>query len=180
MIAAAAPAPKTTSAHEPPNARTSAGSASDAVIDATDVYRVASSTIHQSTAMTTEASGAITRATPTVVATILPPRRKPRNRGRQWPTRAPLPATTAPELPPTASPSAAATDPLPMSSSATAKNILNPACRQTFAAPVPLLPTSRMSFPVKNLESQYPHGRLPSTYPATPKIAIDRRLTSRF
>jgi hypothetical protein len=60
------------------------------------------------------------------------------------------------------------------------KNILKPACRQTFAAPVPLLPTSRMSFPVTNLESQYPHGRLPSTYPATPKSTMVRRLTYRF
>jgi hypothetical protein len=33
---------------------------------------------------------------------------------------------------------------------------------------------------VKNLESQYPHGRLPSAYPETPKIAMVRRLTSRF
>ena len=130
--------------------------------------------------MTTDASGAITSATPTVVATILPPRLKRRNKGRQWPSRAPVPATTAPEEPPTARPIAAAADPLPISSRATAKNILNPACRQTFAAPVPLLPTWRMSFPVKNLESQYPHGRLPSTYPETPKIAMVRRLTSRF
>jgi hypothetical protein len=33
---------------------------------------------------------------------------------------------------------------------------------------------------VKNLESQYPHGRLPSTYPATPKSTMVRRLTQRF
>ena len=64
MMPRAAPSVKNTSAHEPPKTRTRGGSASDAVIDATDVYRVASSTIHQSTAMTTEASGAITRRHP--------------------------------------------------------------------------------------------------------------------
>src|ERR1700719_3531817 len=100
MIAAAAPRVNTTSGHEPPKARTSGGSASDAAIDATEVYRVARSTIHQTTAIATDASGAITSATPTVVATILPPRLQPRNRGRQWPIRAVVPAITAPQRPP--------------------------------------------------------------------------------
>ena len=103
------------------------------------------------------------RATPPVVATIFPPRAKPRKSGRQCPIIAATPARTPTRSPPSQSPSSAAAAPLAMSSSATAIPNLNPSVRQTLVAPGFPLPSVRMSMPRSKRGSQYPHGMLPRT-----------------
>ena len=63
-------------------------------MEASDAYRVTPNTTSQTTAATPPTSGATPRNAPPAVATIFPPRRKPRNKGRQWPSIAAAPART--------------------------------------------------------------------------------------
>ena len=98
--------------------------------------------------------GATPRNAPPVVATILPPFRKRRKRGRKWPSIAAAPVSTPTPWPAIFVATSAGTKPLAVSRKTAGRPSRRPCTRQTFVAPMFPLPCVRMSSPRKMRTSQ--------------------------